>query len=69
MVYTYSLETVLKDGTIPLDATKPIGNLAGTTNIAKKITFINGFDGGTTDLISLANHWVHKSFTIKRCRW
>ncbi|MEE9409011.1 MAG: T9SS type A sorting domain-containing protein [Polaribacter sp.] len=56
---TYSLETVFKDGTIPLDAIKPIGNLAGATNIAKDILFVGDYDGDTTDPITLAEHWVY----------
>ncbi|QNM84411.1 T9SS type A sorting domain-containing protein [Polaribacter pectinis] len=50
---TYSLETVLKDGTTPLDATSSIGT------IAKDITFVGGYDGATTDPITLAEHWVY----------
>ena len=55
---SYTVADVLKDGSAPLDATSTIGNSA--TDIAKDITFIGGYDGdGTTDPISLAEHWVY----------
>ncbi len=50
---TYSIETVLKDGTTPLDASTAIGT------IAKDITFVAGYDGDTTDPISLAEYWIY----------
>ncbi|ARV07428.1 hypothetical protein BTO04_12335 [Polaribacter sp. SA4-10] len=50
---TYNLEAILKDGTTSLDATTPIGT------IAKDISFIGGYDGATTDPISLADYWVY----------
>ncbi|AUC86106.1 hypothetical protein CW731_12800 [Polaribacter sp. ALD11] len=50
---TYTLESVLKDGTAALDATSNIGT------IAKDITFLGGFDGATTAPISLADYWVY----------
>ncbi|WP_139956875.1 T9SS type A sorting domain-containing protein [Flavicella sediminum] len=50
---TYTIESVLKDGTAALDATTPIGS------IAKDINFIAGYDGATTDPISLADYWVY----------
>ena len=50
---TYYLETILKDGTTPLDASSSIGT------IAKNISFIDGYDGATTDPISLADYWVY----------
>lgn len=47
--FTYTIENVLKDGTTLVDAT------SGT----KDITFITGYDGATTDPISLADYWVY----------
>ncbi|QVY63992.1 cadherin-like domain-containing protein [Polaribacter sp. Q13] len=56
---TYSIEDVLKDGTIPLDATSVVG-----TTIAKDITFVSGYDGTydettNTVAISLADYWIY----------
>ncbi|WP_288955763.1 T9SS type A sorting domain-containing protein [uncultured Polaribacter sp.] len=53
---TFSVETILKDGTTPLDANSSIGT------IAKDITFVSGYDGAATDPISLADYWI---FTFK----
>ncbi|WP_282072170.1 T9SS type A sorting domain-containing protein [Polaribacter atrinae] len=53
-VNTYTIEGVLKDGTIPLDATSKIG-----TTLAKDIKFTSGYDGAITDPISLADYWVY----------
>jgi hypothetical protein len=51
---TYTLESVLKDGTTALDATSEIGT------IAKDITFINGYDGNFSGSpIQLAEYWIH----------
>ena len=50
----YTLEDVLKDGTTPLNATDIVG-----TTIAKNINFIDGYDGDTTDPISLAKYWIY----------
>ncbi|TXD47638.1 ice-binding family protein [Polaribacter sp. IC073] len=50
---TFTLQSVLKDGTTAVDATSSIGT------IAKEIAYIGGYDGATTDPISLADHWVY----------
>ncbi|MDX6747466.1 ice-binding family protein [Polaribacter sp. PL03] len=50
---TYTIESVLKDGTNSLDATSNI------TDIAKDITFVGGYDGSTSDPISLADYWLY----------
>ncbi|WP_139955909.1 ice-binding family protein [Flavicella sediminum] len=50
---TYYLDAVLKDGTTSLDATTAIGT------IAKNISFIDGYDGDTSDPISLADCWMY----------
>ena len=50
---TYSLESVLKDGTIPTHATSNIGI------IAKDINFVAGYDGNVTNPISIAEYWVN----------
>ena len=50
---TFTVETVLKDGTTALDATTAIGT------IAKNINFIGGYDGAVTDPISLAGYWIY----------
>ena len=54
---TYSIETVLKDGTNPTDATTLIGNNSG--DLAKDITFVGGYDGATTSPISIADYWIY----------
>ncbi|WP_218598661.1 T9SS type A sorting domain-containing protein [Polaribacter sp. NJDZ03] len=52
---TYTIESVLKDGSNVLDATSTIG-----TQIAKDITFISGYNGTwSTDPISIADYWVY----------
>ncbi|AUC86112.1 hypothetical protein CW731_12835 [Polaribacter sp. ALD11] len=50
---TYSIQSVLKDGTIALDATTNIGS------IAKDIAFVQGYNGATTDPISIAEYWIY----------
>ena len=50
----YTLQDVLKDGTTPLNATGIVG-----TDIAKNINFIDGYDGDTTDPISIAKYWIY----------
>ncbi|WP_165733992.1 T9SS type A sorting domain-containing protein [Polaribacter sp. 20A6] len=55
---TYTIESVLKDGTNPLSHSGTIGQ--GTTDIAKNITFIGGYNGTwSTDPISIADYWVY----------
>ena len=54
---TYTIETVLKDGTNAIDATTAIGN--GASNVAKDITFVGGYDGDATSPISLADYWIY----------
>ncbi|MCL7765393.1 hypothetical protein MPF19_18385, partial [Polaribacter sp. Z014] len=44
-VNNYTIEDVLKDGTDPSNP--------------KDITFVGGYDGATTDPISLADHWIY----------
>ncbi len=51
---TYTVANVLKDGTTPTNFTGTIG-----TDIAKNINWIGGFDGDTTDPISLAERWIY----------
>lgn len=55
---TYSLESVLKDGSNPIDANSAIGN-----SIAKDITFIGGYNGaydvGNILPISIAEYWIY----------
>ncbi|RCS27305.1 hypothetical protein DUT90_04110, partial [Polaribacter sp. WD7] len=53
----YSIANVLKDGTTATNFTGVI-NGSGATGIAKDINFIGGFDGNTTDPISLADYWM-----------
>ena len=50
---TFTIENIFKDGTSPLNATTNVGTLA------KNITFISGYDGSTTNPISLADYWVY----------
>ncbi|WP_165731953.1 T9SS type A sorting domain-containing protein [Polaribacter sp. 20A6] len=52
--FIYLIKDVLKDGTTPLDATSTVG-----TQVAKNINFISGYDGDTTDPISLADYWIY----------
>ncbi|ARV15768.1 DUF4347 domain-containing protein [Polaribacter sp. SA4-12] len=56
---TFTVGSVLKDGTNALDATTAIGN--GASGIAKDITFVGGYDGAITANmpISLANYWIY----------
>ena len=66
---TYTIETVLKDGTNPLDDTTEIGETK--TSVAKDITFVGGYDGSYYDEdenddndddllpISLASYWIY----------
>ncbi len=51
---TYTIEGVLKDGTVALNA-----NGIVNTNIAKDIIFTNALDGSITDPITLAEHWIY----------
>jgi hypothetical protein len=52
---TYTVESIFKDGTTPLN----ISGIIGTT-IAKNINFLSGvYDGATTDPISLAEYWIY----------
>ncbi len=54
----FTVASVLKDGTNPLDATSTIGN--GSSNIAKEITFVAGYDGDyTKSPIEIAEYWVY----------
>ncbi|PQJ68567.1 T9SS type A sorting domain-containing protein [Polaribacter butkevichii] len=54
----FTVASVLKDGTKPLDATSTIGN--GSTNIAKEITFVTGYDGDyTKSPIEIAEYWIY----------
>ncbi|QXP66531.1 T9SS type A sorting domain-containing protein [Polaribacter sp. AHE13PA] len=54
----FTVASVLKDGTNPLDATSTIGN--GSSNIAKEITFVTGYDGDyTKSPIEIAEYWVY----------
>ncbi|WP_373941514.1 T9SS type A sorting domain-containing protein [Polaribacter sejongensis] len=54
----FTVASVLKDGTNPLDATSTIGN--GSTNIAKDITFVAGYDGDyTKSPIEIAEYWIY----------
>ncbi|KGL58802.1 hypothetical protein PHEL85_3072 [Polaribacter sp. Hel1_85] len=50
----YTVASIFKDGTNPTNHTGIIN-----TNIAKDITWIGGYDGDTTDPISLAEHWIY----------
>ncbi|WP_242177212.1 GEVED domain-containing protein [Polaribacter marinus] len=54
---TYSIEEVFKDGTNTLTAEGKIGQ--GTDDLAKDITFVEGYDGSPTAPISLADYWVY----------
>ena len=46
---TFTIEDVLKDGTIPTSATSTITD----------INFVSGYDGNTTSPISIADHWIY----------
>ncbi|WP_218597771.1 T9SS type A sorting domain-containing protein [Polaribacter sp. NJDZ03] len=46
---TFTIEDVLKDGTIPTSATSAITD----------INFVSGYDGNTTSPISIAGYWVY----------
>jgi hypothetical protein len=50
---TYTLQSIFKDGTTPLDATTAI------STVAKDINFVGGFDGAATNPITLAEYWIY----------
>ncbi|WP_347174382.1 T9SS type A sorting domain-containing protein [Polaribacter uvawellassae] len=50
----YTVASVFKDGTTETNYSGIVN-----TNIAKDITFISGYDGNTTDPISLAEYWIY----------
>ncbi|WP_298767117.1 T9SS type A sorting domain-containing protein [uncultured Polaribacter sp.] len=54
----YTVADILKDGTNPTSFNGIVGG-AGNTGIAKNITYVGGFDGDTTDPISLADYWMY----------
>ncbi|PQJ72359.1 T9SS type A sorting domain-containing protein [Polaribacter butkevichii] len=54
---TYSVLSVLKDGTNPLTASGTIGQ--GASDIAKDITFVEGYNGSNTAPISIADYWIY----------
>ncbi|WP_158838366.1 T9SS type A sorting domain-containing protein [Polaribacter sp. L3A8] len=54
---TYSVLSVLKDGTNPLTANGTIGQ--GASDIAKDITFVQGYNGSNTAPISIADYWIY----------
>ena len=51
---TYTVDEILKDGTIQTNHTGTIG-----VDIAKNINWVSGFNGDTTDPISLADYWIY----------
>ncbi|MCG1034831.1 T9SS type A sorting domain-containing protein [Polaribacter sargassicola] len=52
---TYSIESVLKDGTLATNVNGVVG-----VDIAKNIIFIDGYDGTfTSENISLADYWIY----------
>ncbi|TXD47631.1 PA14 domain-containing protein [Polaribacter sp. IC073] len=54
---TYSVESVLKDGTNPVSHNGVVGQSA--TDIARDINFIGGYDGSTGTPINIAEHWIY----------
>jgi hypothetical protein len=59
---TYTIASILKDGTTPTNFDGVI-NQSGASGIAKDINFIGGFDGNftnsPTNAISLADYWMY----------
>ncbi|AQS94913.1 hypothetical protein BXQ17_12845 [Polaribacter sp. BM10] len=54
---TYSIESVLKDGTNPVSFTGVVGQ--GASNIARDINFVGGYDGSTGTPINIADYWIY----------
>ncbi|WP_343329402.1 T9SS type A sorting domain-containing protein [Polaribacter staleyi] len=54
---TYSVSSVLKDGTNRLQATGTIGQ--GALDFAKDINFVTGYNGSNTAPISIADYWIY----------
>ncbi|QTE23004.1 T9SS type A sorting domain-containing protein [Polaribacter cellanae] len=54
---TYSVESVFKDGTNPVTHTGVVGQ--GTSNIARNINFVGGFDGSVGTPINIADRWIY----------
>lgn len=57
---TYTIASVMKDGSTPTSA----------TSIPKNINFVTGYNGSKTDPISIADHWVYTYATnTGRSNW
>ncbi|SHN06002.1 Por secretion system C-terminal sorting domain-containing protein [Polaribacter sp. KT 15] len=54
---TYSIESVLKDGTNPVSFAGVVGQ--GASNIARDINFVGGYDGSTGTPINIADYWIY----------
>ncbi|WP_340931320.1 PA14 domain-containing protein [Polaribacter marinaquae] len=54
---TYSIESVLKDGTNPVSFAGIVGQ--GASNIARDINFVGGYDGSTGTPINIADYWIY----------
>ncbi|MDX6747470.1 T9SS type A sorting domain-containing protein [Polaribacter sp. PL03] len=54
---TYSVESVLKDGTNAVSHNGVVGQ--GALNIARNINFVGGFDGSTGTPINIADYWIY----------
>ncbi|QOD60894.1 discoidin domain-containing protein [Polaribacter haliotis] len=63
---TYSVGSILKDGTTLTNHSGTVG-----VNIAKDINFVGGYDGNTTNPISIADHWIwtYAAFSGGRSNW
>ena len=54
---TYTISDVLKDGTNPLSESGTVGQTA--SDIARNITFVDGFDGSTGTPINISTRWLY----------
>ena len=54
---TYSIESVLKDGTTSISHAGIVGQ--GASNIARNINFVGGYDGSTGTPINIADYWIY----------
>jgi len=66
---TFTLESVLKDGSNALTHSGTIGQ--GASDIAKNINFVSGYNGSATAPISIADYWVYTyaNGAVGRSNW